>query len=850
MRRAWLGLAFLSVSWLFGLGCYHDPNWAAWVVVVAIGTSLLVGVGVRMPERRERVAVAAMLLPAMLLAPWPHRAAVVLLFVGLVVTAAPIPRDWPAKLGVAAIAAGVVLTMQALAMLFYESVTARSHELPWRMGQVVYGAARLLGIEAALDGSSLALASMRQVHPVGATWELLLDPVTFAFLFGGMALLCLWRSGRSLVPAILGLAICVVVWLPVRTGLLIAVYMHRALRTEYDSPLVLMSQFWNPWVHLLLLAGPVLLAVRFVAVSSAIASEGSRAGGPPASRRVAAVVTAFVGTLLLTMGMVWDASGPKKQGRVWIDEHRSTWERTDKPYDPNWYGQESGYNYACIYDYCSRFYDMGRLDSPIDANTLDDCDVLVVKVPTARYDPNEIAHIERFVEAGGGLLLIGEHTNVFNTGTYLNDISERFGFRFRHDCLFDIDTVFDQLYRRPSVPHPIVQHVGPMHFAVSCSIDPGLSNGRAAIAARGLRSLPADYHASNYYPQVTDRAEARYGAFVQLWTTHHGSGRVAAFGDSTIFSNFSTFEPGKAELMLGMLQWLNYRNPALDSRLVLVGLGVLLVGGAFVAGRGWTGGWLVLLGAGLLGVSAAGAATAGIHRAVMPAAQPVRPLTRVVIDRTVCETPLSKSGFIAGEANGFGIFERWILRLGYFTGRAEGDDAFDGDLLVLLYPSREIRPDFREHLVDYVTGGGKVLVIDSPANGESTANALLGPFGLKMDRQFPLSGPLETPEGWPGGVVVETASAVQGGDPLIRLAGRPVAATAYVGEGTVTAVGFGARFADLKMGVIGDVIPDAALRNVYELEFRLIRALVGEMEPSGTGRLNGPAETDSGASEN
>ena len=77
-----------------------------------------------------------------------------------------------------------------------------------------------------------------------------------------------------------------------------------------------------------------------------------------------------------------------------------------------------------------------------------------------------------------------------------------------------------------------------------------------------------------------------------------------------------------------------------------------------------------------------------------------------------------------------------------------------------------------------------------------------------------------------------------------------MAATAYLGEGTVTAVGFGARFADLKMGVIGDVIPDAALRNVYELEFRLIRALVDDMEQSEAGRLDGPAETDSGASEN
>ena len=92
-----------------------------------------------------------------------------------------------------------------------------------------------------------------------------------------------------------------------------------------------------------------------------------------------------------------------------------------------------------------------------------------------------------------------------------------------------------------------------------------MSLGRAVIRSTGLRNLPADYHVSNFYPQVEDHAYSRYGAFVQLWATRRGAGRVAAFTDSTVFSNFSTFEPGKAELMLGMLEWLNHRNVPLAS---------------------------------------------------------------------------------------------------------------------------------------------------------------------------------------------------------------------------------------------------------------------------------------------
>ena len=81
----------------------------------------------------------------------------------------------------------------------------------------------------------------------------------------------------------------------------------------------------------------------------------------------------------------------------------------------------------------------------------------------------------------------------------------------------------------------------------------------SAIIGTGLKNLPAEYHASNYYPPAENRDDMRYGAFVQLWSTRHGDGRVLAFTDSTIFAGFSLFEPGKTELFLGMLEWLNRR---------------------------------------------------------------------------------------------------------------------------------------------------------------------------------------------------------------------------------------------------------------------------------------------------
>jgi hypothetical protein len=841
MNRAWLGLSLLSVSWLFGLGYYHAPNLPLWALAVLAGTGLLYGLTIVRLTRPESVIAAALLLPAAVLAPWPYRAAVLLIAAGLLLTAAPIPRLGSTRLGQACMVAGAVLTAQAAALGIYASLTSRSHELPHWLAQAPYGVAWLLGIDTAYDGASVALGSIRRIHRLGATWEWLLDPVTLAFAAGGIALLYLHRrpanragtGAGSAAGSIPTLLICTILWLPARAGLLAAIYLHRALRTPYESPLVLMNQFWSPWVHLLLLAGLVLLVVRFIPLSAA-PIQRTPVSQPYWPRRLLFGTAMLLGAFLLTVGLLREPSGQRKPGRVWVDEHRSAWEPTGKPYTTDWYGQDSGYNYACIYDYCSRYYEMGRLEKPIEPNTLQDCDVLIVKVPTTRYEPNEIDCIKRFVESGGGLLLIGEHTNVFKTGTHLNDITERFGFRFRYDCIFGIDTKFNELYRPPRLPHPIVQRMPAMDFAVSCSIDPGRSKGHAAIRAMGLWSLPADYHVSNYYPQVEDRAEARYGAFIQLWTTHRAHGRIAAFTDSTVFSNFSTFEPGKVELMLGMLEWLNHREPNWTIDPILIVLGALLIVVGLASLLEWPGAPFVLLSAAVLGATCGGAAVRVCRLRDVPAVKQVRPFTHVVIDQTVCHPILPTSGFIAGEKTGFGIFERWILRLGYFTSRRRNDDACAGHTLVFLYPSREVPAEFHARLSDYVQSGGRVLVVDAPANAGSTADSLLYPFGMSMAREALPAGILETPAGWPSGVAVDAANEIKGGTALMRLHGKPVAATVEQGKGSVTLVSFGSRFCDFNMGVTGDVVPDAQLRNVYELEFQLLRSTVGPAKTNDT----------------
>ena len=850
MKRAWIGVALLSASWLLGVSYYHAARWLVWVIVLVPGVLLLWGAAERKLPRALAVAAGVMLLPMVAVAPWPYRAAPVLIVIGLAIQLAPLPRRWPGRLAAGLIAAGVVLLAQSVAIVAYEAFTARFHELPSSLGWLLGEVGRLVGLDAAAYGGDLSLFSMRKIHRLGATWGLLADPLSWCFLVGGAAFVLLkapaGQGPVGLIRRVARFAVPVLLWLPVRSCLLMAIYLHRVLRTGYDDPLiVLVDQFWDRWVHMLLLIPPALLAWRFAGAEEAPAETPPAAPADeplapaPAWKPWVPAALSLAAVAVFVAAAGWDPAGQRKGGRVLVDEYRSQlpWPRktfdtvrTDKPFDTEWYGHDSAYNHYCLYEYCNRFFTMSRQMGPLTEDALAGCDVLLLKVPSGAYSPKEIDLICDFVERGGGLLLLGEHTSVYGSGVYLNRIAERFGFRFRYDCAFGIDSVFEQLYKPPLLPHPIIQRMPPMHFATSCTIDPG-ATGRAVIRATGLKSLSADYHASNFYPQAKDNPEMRYGAFVQLLTTRRGAGRVAAFTDSTIFSNFCVFEPGKSDVMVGMLDWLNHRNTMGDPRPWLIALGVALLAAAVVLGAKWRASWLVMLAAGALGWSLGVPGVRAVNRRALPGPPQIRHMVRVGIDRTVCDANMPKNGFIAGRRTHFGQFERSILRLGYFTFRGTGQELDKANVIVFLRPNLSVPAGFKEQLKKFVADGGKLLVMDSPSNARSTANRLLHPFGLEIKRPYrPIGGALSVPGDWPA-PTVKSAKEVAGGTPFAKIGTRTVGAWARYNKGKVWAIGFGDRFTDMNMGFIGDVTPKGDLIDVFRLVYKLLR-VVAEDTPT------------------
>lgn len=944
----WIGAAMLAASWLPGLGYYLPESAAAWVLLIVTGTLLMCGAVKRGTERNETALAVILTLPILWFLPWTYKAGPLLMIVGAAALMIDMPRRWVRNLAGGALAAGVVLLAQALAILAYEAFTARSHELPLFVGQFLGWIARLLGSDAAVaantpsggGGVDIAMLTMRKIHHLGATWELLVDPVTLGVVAGGVSLIALrlwnarewnWRRAATLMGALL---LCVLVWLPIRAGVLMALVLHRALRTDFDAPLKVMDAFYSTWLLLLLALPLVLLVWRVVrfgegTVDDENAPRNEFRGLSKMDRwSLLSPVLVALAIASFAFAVFYDPVGTRKEGRIIVDEYHTRWEPTQIPFDQKVYGHDSGYNYAAIYDYSSRFYKVARLLAPgvldgrnprsteplkpsdnwlndssttqattaptispdgsrppaIDDRVLSHCDVFILKCPTARLYSDEIEALRRFVQRGGGLLLIGEHTDVFGLGTNLNDVARNFGFQFRYDITFNIDEEhpFDYLYLKPMVPHPIVQRMPPLDFEGPCTIEPTGGSGHAVMLAVGQRGEPAHYYASNFMPPPEDRADSRYGAWILLWSTKYGAGRVVAHADSTQWSNFSAFEAGKPESWIGMVEWLNHQNGMIaNPRLGLNILGVvLLLGGIFggwvvaavrkrqnreatgnVASRNDGAGfpWLLMIGAGMFGFFIAVVSVRALHDKGMPVPQrdPSIEMINVGVDRTVSEGIISKGGFIGGLANGYGIFERWILRLGWFTQRGgadllEPDGPNKKDLIVYLLPGNDVTDDYRQRLMRYVENGGRILVIDTPPTPDrqrSTANSLLKPFGMELKMPYtPISGEITSTIGLPP---VQTPSMYElsGADEVLATAaGHTVAGTVHVGKGTVTAIGFGARFSDTNMGVTGDVNPGPDLLKLYDVEYGLLRHLMGKPVNDPATRPAGPSVQAASAS--
>ncbi len=816
MTRLWFCVYLLTVSWLFAVPYYEQPRLPLWIALLAAG-SLLAAVALRPARVVSARAGVVFLIPvglAVLLVPHPFNSGLAVAAVGLV---GIVVSRRAASAGAGLVAAGSILTAQSAVVVAYYAIAPRSGDLG-PLAAIAGAGLRLFGASARVGPEGLLLDNGVRTITYGLTSDVFAVLALGVFAAGGccVLLLCAGRGKWRAVAALLGTTAAYAV---VRFMLLALMF---AASDRIDL-------FWAPAVTALSLAPlPLLLAL----LPGASLRRDFLVHEPPHSdwRFWVAVACAALSVFALFGVFAFHDPGVRKQGRVVMDEAHSDWEWSTQAYDTEWYGEKSGYNYYCLHQYLDLFYDIEHNSGPITDEMLSTCDVLILKPLTEPLTAEEVDSIVSYVSGGGGLFLIGDHTNVFGSSTNINPLAQKFGLRFNHDATYELTKGGLSEYQPPAAfPHPIVRALPVFLFATSCSmtVSPGAD---AVITGYGLKALDADYSQDNFFPAVANASDMRFGLMLQGAAVRHGRGRVAAFADSTVFSNFWMFMPGKPELALSYVEWLNRTNSAYGAVWVPLELAAGLAVPFLLVTRRLSRSDVVsaLVVGALIAVPAAVLAYAQLDRVSYPLPDARRDYVKVCFEQQYSEfaLPSTFAGFSADAGESLHTFFVWNQRLGYVPSAEDTlDQALsDGDVAVITNPQRRPNADEVARVEAFVKRGGRLLVLGDDS-GAGEANAFLKPFGMTIDPSpARMSATCESLEGDRFGLT-PSAGIVAGGTSLVATTtGQSLCSYSSSGDGKVVAFSDGELFFDASLGDVSRV-PSDDQRLISELEFSLMRFL-------------------------
>jgi hypothetical protein len=373
-------------------------------------------------------------------------------------------------------------------------------------------------------------------------------------------------------------------------------------------------------------------------------------------------------------------------------------------------------------------FELATSDDELTASLLDRHDVLIVVNPTHEPQGEELEAIWSFVARGGGLLVLGDHTNIQETLAPLNSLLKPSGMRFEFDSAIPFAPRWTWYSCMRTHPSPVLRGVRD-ESEVKTSVGASLAlpwkalpllTGRDAFSDTGDWENQRGAYLGN---MSYDKGEVLGDLFLAA-EVRYGKGKVIAFGDTSPFQR-STISLSH-ELILRTLAHLASSSPsAFPFPVRVAGALILLIGGFGMlvsADRSRT--LFLFSGAAALWLLT----TEQLARTPLPEESASVRIARVDVAHG------NRVDLHAGAPNGIGGLVDHFFRHGDLPLVLRELDvrALDtADLLVTVAPAFPFTSDERRALRRFVDSGGLLLV----ASGYEEANgsrALLAEFGYSI----------------------------------------------------------------------------------------------------------------------
>jgi uncharacterized membrane protein len=828
-RLIWLGIVILSCSWLFSTNFFGQPNYLNTIIISAIGTVFVIFSMYSRDKftvhKKYLFLTPLLFIPATII-DYPYNVGFIVLLIGILFYFISLNVKKLGFISVGIILSGIVLTVQSAFMPLYIILASHYHRIDI-VSPVAAFLCRLFGFNASTLDGLLFVKMNGDVYPIITTWEKLgLFPWLLMLVTTIILLIFLVNKPKKVATYFGIFLVSSVLYVIFRYVFLIFAYTYSKSMDIFLDPLTIILTF----IPL------ALLLMKLVPLEDIQVDYPSFKKFDIDRKKILAFILFFVSIFSIVAANAYYDPGKAKQGRILIDELHSEWEDTTKPMDKEWYGQLSTYNYYNWAEWLNYYYHVDRnMNHTLNSTLLSSYDVLIIKCPTSLFSDDEINAIVDFVKNGGGLYLIGDHTNVFGMNFYLNQISERFGISFRYDATYELGTGKTSTYKPPHiVPHPIVQNMEEFNFLTSCTLEAPI-NSENVIVGYNLMAEPGTYSTEYFFREMRLTLDTEQGLFLQVAAVKYGKGRVVAFTDSTCFSNFCMFMDGYADFNLGVIEYLNRINvnSSVNAVFIIIGIISLILSLYLLRPINGLKKILSFIIIGSIAVSIVIPAFYALNKINYPLPEPHTDYTRICFDSKHSDFVISPSPASAMVDNKklFGTFFVWTQRIGYtpfLEDNIDNNTLDKADAVVIINPDKPFNENEITDLLAYVKKGGKLLLMDSVLNANSTANELLPYFGMWISYEsnyynVRLSDNLTNTT--IGNVTAPYLTITGGNITIIDENNNTILSVTNMGDGIVAVMVDSYTFSDAVMGG-AFTIPNKAQEAVYNLEYYIFENIL------------------------
>ncbi|HEC93349.1 MAG TPA: hypothetical protein ENI51_10215, partial [Candidatus Atribacteria bacterium] len=739
MRRfIWLGTLFLSSSWLFLLHIFTPPEKEEGFIILALG--ILFVILSFSKDQSEIIAIAdkkyiyllAILLPSCLLIPYPFNIGSITLFVGLIFFLISVyftdkKFSW---IWYGVVFSGLILLFQAAIYYLFALASCLNHKLNFLI-PFFSTLLKIFGLNASYNNDTIYIVTATRIYPFIVTVENLGLHIWINIFATALLIFFFVKNKKDVFFNLSLLFLFSIFYISIRYVFLIALYVEKS---EFKI-------FWDPF-NLFLSYIPFAL-ILFATIFNKNFEIDFKYFRKISKNHFLNILLTFVLIFSITSVFVFHDPGKEKNGKILIDETHSEWESTLLRLDKKWYGKLSVYNYYSLTEWLKHYYEIHKnTNHSLGYEYIKNYDILILKCPTKPYLLEEIRSIERFVREGGGLFLIGDHTNVFGMNEYLNQVAQKFGIKFNFDSTYDLKTGMWSIYepQQGILPHPIMLNVNKFYFLTSCSLEAPI-NCEPVIIGYSLSSLPGTYASRDFFPEGTTKTNSIYGLLLQSVAMQYGKGRIVAFSDSTCFSNYCIFMDGYPSYILGVMNYLNRENQWLFLDYVFLFLSIASGMTLFYLFKRGNKGFNAIF------LSVMAVAAFCLSTSIFSTIDKSVYMDSITIKK---ERNFNTVGFLMNYSNAiisshltyeeelqkkrFNTFFVWTQRVELIPSLEYNLDLAlkNKDIIVIINPNKPFSSEDISAIESYVENGGKLLLIDSIFNSKSTANELLRDFDMKV----------------------------------------------------------------------------------------------------------------------